>query len=107
MHTYSKKERRRAKKQAEKQKGFFIHLLVYLFVIGLNFSEGGSYRGLFSVAFWWGIGLFFHGFKVFGVPALISRKPAQHLQAPNENLLPDESLELRPTQKMWSDKDLV
>jgi uncharacterized integral membrane protein len=62
-----------AKKQVSEIKGFYIHLLVYiivnLFIIfgifsKVKFEEINFW--MFSTAFFWGIGLFFHGFAVFG-----------------------------------------
>ena len=69
----------RAKKRVEKLKGFYIHLTVYILVntfistmkIIRNIGEGESFNeafwdfGTFAVWFFWGIGLFFHGLKVF------------------------------------------
>ena len=69
----------RAKKRVIALKGFFIHLTVYILVntfistmkiIG-NMGDGESFNdafwdfGTFAVWFFWGIGLFFHGLKVF------------------------------------------
>lgn len=69
----------RAKKRVEELKGFYIHLAVYILVntfistmkIIRNIGEGESFNeafwdfGTFAVWFFWGIGLFFHGLKVF------------------------------------------
>jgi hypothetical protein len=109
--THSKKERRRVKKMREARNGFFIHLIVYLFINGINlieFLEGdSSARGWYSMALFWGIGLFFHYVKVFGSPQseIRSLEGAQSRALRPES--PDENLELRPLQKAWSDKDLV
>ncbi len=69
----------RAKKRVEDLKGFYIHLTVYILVntfistmkIIRDLGEGESFNetfwdfGTFAVWFFWGIGLFFHGVKVF------------------------------------------
>jgi len=66
----------RAKRRVKSIKGFYVHLSVYL-IVNLflflssviangdwnNFWEWQSY----STAFFWGIGLAFHAFKVFGL----------------------------------------
>ena len=107
----SKKERRRAKKMQEARKGFFIHLVVYLFINGINlleFLEGDSSgRGYYSMVFFWGIGLFFHYVKVFGPPNSTIRYLEGDKVPPLRRESPDDNLELRPLQKSWSDKDLV
>lgn len=68
---------KRAKERVEEIRGFYVHLFVYIIV---NF-------GLFMIniitapgAFWfywpligWGIGLFIHGFSVFGTQSLFGR----------------------------------
>ena len=69
----------RAKKRVLELKGFYIHLTVYTLVntfistmkIIRNMGDGESFNdafwdfGTFAVWFFWGIGLFFHGLKVF------------------------------------------
>lgn len=105
-----KKERRRAKKIREARKGFFVHLAVYLFINGVNlleFLKGDSGSGWYSMAFFWGIGLFFHYTKVFGAPISEIRALTGSEKPPISQEPPDENLELRPLQKSWSDKDLV
>ncbi|XLS27999.1 2TM domain-containing protein [Flavobacteriaceae bacterium M23B6Z8] len=72
-----------AKKRVEKLKGFYQHLMSYLLVntiliiiIGSSIvRSGGSFWnfGTFSVAFFWGIGLFFHALAVFGLPIFFSK----------------------------------
>lgn len=72
-----------ARKRVEKLKGFYQHLISYVLVntvliiiIGSSIvSSGGSFWnfGTFSVAFFWGIGLFFHALGVFGIPAFFSK----------------------------------
>ncbi|EAR01672.1 2TM domain-containing protein [Maribacter sp. HTCC2170] len=70
---------KRAKKRVEELKGFYIHLTVYIMVntfittmkIMSDLGEGKSFTdvffdfGTFAVWFFWGIGVFFHGAKVF------------------------------------------
>ncbi len=62
-----------AKKQVKEIKGFYIHLLVYLvvnlFIIfgilsKVKFEEINLW--MFSNWLFWGVGLFFHGYSVFG-----------------------------------------
>ncbi len=72
-------KKKRAKKRVEALKGFYIHLTIYILVntfistmkIVRNLGEGESFSeaffdfGTFAVWFFWGIGVFFHGLKVF------------------------------------------
>ena len=72
-------KRRRAKKRVEELKGFYIHFAVYVAVntfittmkVIRDMDEGNSFGeafwdfGTFAVWFFWGIGVFFHGVKVF------------------------------------------
>ncbi|MDO1511427.1 2TM domain-containing protein [Maribacter confluentis] len=69
----------RAKKQVKELKGFYIHLFVYilvnLFIMSLtvmarmnsgeSFNEAFFNFGTFSTPFFWGIGLAFHGARVY------------------------------------------
>lgn len=83
MEITTRDERRklnRAKKRIEELKGFYWHLASYLGVNlfisiskivrnlgnGETFSEAFFDFGTFAIWFFWGIGLFFHGVKVFG-----------------------------------------
>lgn len=65
----------RARKKVKSIKGFYKHLTVYLIVnialialkaIQLEPGEPFWHWGTFSTAFFWGLGLLFHGFGVFG-----------------------------------------
>ncbi|QTE23513.1 2TM domain-containing protein [Polaribacter cellanae] len=70
----------RAKKRVEELKGYYWHLVTYiiinLFLSGAQIIEGISENrtfetifsdfGLYGVWIVWGIGLFFHTFKIFG-----------------------------------------
>lgn len=64
----------RAKKRVKAISGFYWHLFFYLLInIGLLvfsrniFDDGEMLRWEnYSTAFFWGIGLFFHWFRVFG-----------------------------------------
>ncbi len=72
-------KKKRAKKRVEELKGFYIHFTIYILVntfistmkIVRNLGEGESFSqaffdfGTFAVWFFWGIGVFFHGLKVF------------------------------------------
>lgn len=73
-------KRERAEKRIKDLKGFYSHLMVYAVVniiisavhIVINISAGESFTGAFfnfgtfSTWIFWGIGIFFHGAKVFG-----------------------------------------
>lgn len=71
----------RAKKRVKDIKGFYVHLVVFIavnvFISGIiifglmksgdSFGEAMSNFGVYSTPLFWGIGLFFHWFGVFGV----------------------------------------
>ena len=72
----------RAKKKVKSIKGFYVHLTVYIIVnafllLSLFFSDGeweifwawNSY----STAIFWGIGIVFHAFNVFGFDLLFGK----------------------------------
>ena len=77
---------KRAKKRLHELKGFYGHLAAY---IGVNsfitisaiigrMNSGASFLevldfGTFAVWFFWGIGLFFHGIKVFSLNPIFSK----------------------------------
>lgn len=79
MAAYNTNKKERAKKRVEELKGFYIHLMVYIFVNimistvivvshmyeGDNLIEAFFDFGTWSTWLFWGIGIFFHGFKVF------------------------------------------
>lgn len=65
----------KAQRKVKKLKGFYNHLMIYIlvniFIFFLNVNDlkpGESYFKLenFFTAFFWGIGLLFHGLSVFG-----------------------------------------
>jgi hypothetical protein len=65
----------RARKKVKSIKGFYKHLTVYIIInaaliilkaVQLEPDEPFFHWGTFSTAFFWGIGLLFHGFGVFG-----------------------------------------
>lgn len=74
----------RAKKRVKDIKGFYVHLVVFItvnifisgiIIIGLMksgaiFTEAISNFGVYSTPIFWGIGLFFHWFGVFGTKFL-------------------------------------
>lgn len=73
----------RAKKKVKSIKGFYIHLMVYLIVNGfLILSQslsGGGWKIFwewqsYSTAIFWGIGLAFHAFGVFGMDILLGKE---------------------------------
>ncbi|MGR7811973.1 2TM domain-containing protein [Lacinutrix undariae] len=79
---YIKKEASylRAKKKVDKIVGFYWHLASYviinLFIIGsiaFNNPENVFRYATFSTAFFWGIGLLFHGLGVFGPDILFGK----------------------------------
>ena len=66
---------RAAKKRVKDIKGFYVHLVVYLFInigiIAVTAYQDSHWRALgefwtYSTAFFWGIGVFAHWFSVFG-----------------------------------------
>lgn len=82
------KKLERAKKQVAELKGFYIHLAVYIAVnlfitttkIIENMGKGESFVeafwdfGSFAVWLFWGIGLFFHGLKVFSYSPFFNKE---------------------------------
>ncbi len=75
---------KRAKKRVEELKGFYIHLTVYLVINSFivvnilirSWSGGDAFWqfGTFFTPFFWGIGLAFHGFKVFDYNPILGKK---------------------------------
>ncbi len=78
----------KAKKRVKDIKGFYSHLMAYIFVnifisivilYGLtssedySFSEAIRHFGVYSTWLFWGIGLFFHWIGVFGFGSLIGK----------------------------------
>ena len=77
----------RAKKRIEQLKGFYIHLAVFVIVNimvitgavvgnmgnGESFVEAFFNFGTFSTFIFWGIGVFFHGAKVFSYNPFFSK----------------------------------
>lgn len=80
MENFEKNKLKRAKKQVEELKGFYIHLVIYIAVntfilINIylrsdNFWEWGHFVTLGA----WGIGLAFHAFKVFDFNPIFGKK---------------------------------
>ncbi|PCI10080.1 MAG: hypothetical protein COB73_04100 [Flavobacteriaceae bacterium] len=85
---YYKEERyKRAKKRVKEIKGFYWHLFWYLVVNifitfgstiadvvrGINVELEDLHFGMFSVWFFWGIGLVSHWLKVFGKNIIFSK----------------------------------
>ena len=73
----------RAKKKVKSIKGFYVHLTVYLLVNGfLLLSQASSSGGWevfwewqsYNTAIFWGIGLAFHAFSVFGMDFILGKK---------------------------------
>ena len=72
----------RAKKRVKKVKGFYIHFAVYLavnaFILLANVLSEGGWQVFwewqsYSTAFFWGIGVAFHAFGVFGMDFILGR----------------------------------
>lgn len=72
-----------AQKKVDKLKGFYGHLASYIIVnifiltmIALNLDKEESFWkfGHFSTAFFWGIGVAFHAFGVFGSNFLLGKE---------------------------------
>ncbi|MBQ4914772.1 2TM domain-containing protein [Maribacter sp. MMG018] len=77
----------RAKKRLKELKGFYWHLTVYILVntfitistIVGRMNNGAEITdvldfGSFAIWFFWGIGLFFHGMKVFSYNPIFSKE---------------------------------
>jgi len=72
----------RAKKRVKSIKGFYVHLTVYIVVnvfliISKSFSTG-EFEDLwewqtYNTAIFWGIGILFHAFNVFGMGVLLGK----------------------------------
>jgi 2TM domain len=72
----------RARKRVKSVKGFYKHLIIYVVINTMllamkwfKLDEGEEFftYETFSTAFFWGIGLFFHAFSVFGTDAFLGR----------------------------------
>jgi len=72
----------RAKKKVKSIKGFYVHLMVYLivniFIILSRSMSSGDWEVFwewqsYSTAIFWGIGLAFHAFGVFGMDILLGK----------------------------------
>ncbi|WP_117882780.1 2TM domain-containing protein [Aureibaculum luteum] len=78
---------RQAKQRVKELKGFYWHFAIYMLVnlfITVNKVIRNYYNGeslneaiwnfdTFSVWFFWGIGIFFHGMHVFGYPLILGK----------------------------------
>jgi len=83
MDNYTEEQKyARAKKKVKSIKGFYAHLLVYLLVNGFillskALSDGGwevfwEWQS-YNTTIFWGIGLAFHAFGVFGMDIILGR----------------------------------
>ncbi|GLB50229.1 2TM domain-containing protein [Neptunitalea lumnitzerae] len=73
----------RAKTRVQKIKAFYVHLSVYviinIFLLALIVFSGGGIKVLgefntWSTAFFWGIGVAFHAFGVFGKQVMFNKE---------------------------------
>lgn len=78
----------RARKRVEELRGFYIHLAIYLVIntsitgieMTRNLFSGESFKelfldfGAFTLWIFWGIGLAFHGFKVYQYHPFLGKK---------------------------------
>ena len=90
MESDNQKEERylQAKKRVDELKKFYVHLIVFIIINtfissrkiiknidnGETFSEAFFDFTTFSFWFFWGIGLVFHAFKVFGVNGFLGKE---------------------------------
>ena len=77
MENYNETKYKKAKKRVKEVKDFYLHLTVYitvnlvLIIVNLGVFQSGFTDieipkwPMFTTPFFWGIGLFFHGLKVF------------------------------------------
>jgi hypothetical protein len=72
MTTQEELKYQEAQKQVQKIKNFYIHLIVFIIVNiyviikkTQNIDEGETIWHAFKLAFFWGIGLVFHGMRTF------------------------------------------
>jgi len=72
----------RAKKRVKAIKGFYVHLVVYIAVNAFLLISGAMSSGewemfwewqSYNTAFFWGIGIAFHAFNVFGMRFLLGK----------------------------------
>ncbi|MCC7521696.1 MAG: 2TM domain-containing protein [Flavobacteriaceae bacterium] len=64
----------RAQKKVHKMQGFYIHLAVYIVInlflaisSGIHAGMEGFLSALLTTGLFWGIGVFFHWYSVFGI----------------------------------------
>lgn len=110
-----------AQRRVRKRAKFYKHLIVYLIVNGfvfVTFLLDGHPFGMFPMTLFWGIGLFFHYLKVFGLPGngvLSNNWESREYQRELEKIRKekgqtktmDEHLELKEMAKNYRDSDLV
>lgn len=69
--------RERAKKRVEELKGFYSHLAVFIIINGIliliNLVTSPNSWWFYWVTIFWGIGLVFHAFSVFGSRRMFSK----------------------------------
>ena len=100
-----------ANKRVQAKKGFFYHLIAYVFVIGMfytlmHFENNGEILPVIFVALSWGIGLASHYFKTFGTQHLdvLGINPNWEEEALEKEI---EKLERKRERKIRKEKDLL
>lgn len=70
----------RAKKKVKKMHGFYVHLMVYIVInlmlaipAGIHGGLKGFLEPLSTTGLFWGIGLFFHWYSVFGMDLFLGK----------------------------------
>lgn len=85
METNHKEKMRyeEAQKRVRQIKGFYVHLIIYLFINAAiiifnlqnhQFTFGKDFWVLFATPFFWGIGLLIHWVRVFGPNFIFGKK---------------------------------
>ena len=78
-NNYQEEERYfKARKRVEEIKGFYVNLIAYIVInIGLlilNLVTSPKHLWFYWPLFWWGIGVFFHGMKVFNYMPFLGKE---------------------------------
>jgi hypothetical protein len=78
-NNYQEEERYfKARKRVEEIKGFYVNLIAYIVInIGLlilNLVTSPKHLWFYWPLLWWGIGVFFHGMKVFNYMPFLGKE---------------------------------